>query len=50
MVPTHPRGLGRPAPELKAQLQKLAEKQNRSLTNYVETLLRQHVEAERKRK
>lgn len=37
-------------PEIKAQLQKLAEKQNRSLTNYIETLLRQHVEAEKKRK
>jgi len=37
-------------PELKAQLQKLAEKQNRSLTNYVETVLRQHADAERKRK
>lgn len=35
-------------PELKSSLIRLAEKQNRSLTNYVETLLRQHVEAEKK--
>lgn len=36
-------------PELKDALQKLADADNRSLTNYVETLLRQHVEAAQKR-
>lgn len=35
------------APDLKASLQKLAEKENRSLTNYVETKLREIVAKER---
>jgi len=35
-------------PDLKAQLQRLAEQEYRSLTNYVETVLRKHV-AEQKR-
>jgi hypothetical protein len=34
--------------DLKAALQKMADEDNRSLTNYIETLLRQHV-ADRKR-
>ena len=34
--------------ELKRELQKFADAENRSLTNYVETVLRNHV-AERKR-
>lgn len=33
-------------PDLKAALQKLADKENRSLTNYVETKLRDVVKAE----
>lgn len=36
-------------PELKEELQRLADADNRSLTNYVENWLRQHV-AEAKRK
>jgi predicted transcriptional regulator len=36
-------------PDLKAKLSKLADKENRSLTNYIETLLRQHVEAAEKK-
>jgi len=36
-------------PELKAALQRLAEADNRSLTNYVETILRQHVAESQKR-
>mgnify|MGYP001613581323 CR=1 FL=1 len=30
-------------PDLKVALQKLADRENRSLTNYVETVLREHV-------
>lgn len=30
-------------PDVKAALKRLAEKDNRTLTNYVETLIRQHV-------
>lgn len=30
-------------PETKAALQRLAEAENRNLTNYVETILRRHV-------
>lgn len=37
-------------PDLKAELQRLADADNRSLTNYVETVLRQHVEQRGKRK
>lgn len=37
-------------PELKEELQKLADKENRSLTNYIETKLREIVTKERGRK
>lgn len=33
-------------PDLKAELQKLADKENRSLTNYIETKLREIVAAQ----
>ena len=33
-------------PDLKADLQKLADKENRSLTNYIETKLREIVASE----
>ena len=35
--------------DLKADLQKLADKENRSLTNYIETKLREIVVSEAKR-
>jgi predicted HicB family RNase H-like nuclease len=37
-------------PELKEDLQRLADEQNRSLTNYVESILKQHVEQEKARR
>jgi len=37
-------------PELKAKLQKLADADRRSLTNYIELVLEKHVEGEKKRK
>ena len=37
-------------PELKSALQRLADADRRSLTNYIETVLVKHVEAEKKRK
>ncbi len=38
----------RPDPELKAELQRLADADHRSLTNYIETILVRHVEDKRK--
>jgi hypothetical protein len=38
------------SPELKAELQRLADADRRSLTNYIEILLEDHVKAKGKRK
>jgi len=35
-------------PQLKADLEELARRENRSLANYVQTILRQHVEGVKK--
>lgn len=35
-------------PQLKADLEELAKRDNRSLANYVQNILRQHVEAAKK--
>jgi hypothetical protein len=34
--------------DLKAALKRLADRENRSLTNYVETVLQEHVEREKR--
>jgi molybdopterin-guanine dinucleotide biosynthesis protein A len=48
MAKTHPISI-RFDPELRAELEKIAQRENRKLSNLVETILRQYVEAQKRK-